>query len=176
METFCYQRNKYYLWYNPILNLLHIFSDSKHLLANKDFKKYWPFKFSHPEIEIKFKDQTSKKDLTGVIAKIFKQLKESADNHFNHPIKNVVLSIPLSTNEKQKSLLRTGAESVGLTIVEFIKDPIAILYAYVEEFGTRSGENVLVFDFGESKLDVMIAHMEKDKCDVLAEKGDPNIQ
>uniref|UniRef100_A0A914D1B1 Uncharacterized protein n=1 Tax=Acrobeloides nanus TaxID=290746 RepID=A0A914D1B1_9BILA len=133
--------------------------------------KYWPFKFfydeqSLPTVEITIKEDKLKEKPDEVAGKIFEKLKEAS------PSTNIVMSMPVFFDDDQKQSLKEAAKVAGLNVVEFISDPTAALYAYAHEFGVKNSANLLIFDFGGSKCDVMVAHIDGGQANVLAVGGD----
>jgi heat shock 70kDa protein 1/2/6/8 len=135
--------------------------------------KYWPFKFSYdeqslPTVEITIKEDKLKKKPDEVAGKIFEKLKEASPSTRT----DIVLSMPVFFDDDQKQSLKEAAKVAGLNVVEFISDPAAALYAYAHEFGIKNSANLLIFDFGGSKCDVMVAQIDGGQANVLAVGGD----
>lgn len=92
------------------------------------------------------------------------------------PVKTYCFTIPNSTTDRTKRIMRKIASELNLECKFLIKEPTAagIKYTLPDiEGGVRDHDNVLVFDFGGGTLDLTIMHRKGCNYEVIAHGGNP---
>lgn len=82
-------------------------------------------------------------------------------------IEHVVVTIPIDMDGYRRSALRDAFRKAGITIVQFVHEPLAALYGFfrLEEDPERAlrqyeGKFILVFDWGGGTLDLTLCRIE----------------
>lgn len=94
-----------------------------------------------------------------IAAEIFRQLKVSANKLTYHP-SEIVVAVPNGASGKMKNKLNLAAQSVGLTIIQFITEPTAAFFANYNTL--QNARRVVVFDWGGGTLDVTVLENQRD--------------
>lgn len=86
-----------------------------------------------------------------------RRLKNSASDYVGKTVTSAVVAIPTDTTEEQKAAITKAAESLQLSILQFIPEPIAALLAYDSRSSDApSDKTVLVADLGGNRSDAAI--------------------
>uniref|UniRef100_A0A914E3C0 Heat shock protein 70 n=1 Tax=Acrobeloides nanus TaxID=290746 RepID=A0A914E3C0_9BILA len=157
----------------------------KRLIGNKNAVdciqengKYWTFKVecgSEAVIELNVDGKLKRIKPEEVSSQILIKLKKAAEDVTQHPIKNIVLTVPAYFDENQKKATIKAAELASLNVLELISEPSAAAYAYEYNKRQASNLNLLVFDFGGGTLDVVIVKVKNGNFDVMAIGGDTQL-
>jgi Tfp pilus assembly protein PilZ len=105
-----------------------------------------------------------------VCASIIGQGRELAEQYLKRPVKEAVMSIPVTFTEAEKSALRRAAQLGGLEVIGLIEEPVAAAMAY--QIGQRLNEIVAVYDFGGGTFDFTVLDVNGERFRVLASEGD----
>ncbi|EDR26534.1 heat shock protein 70kD, putative [Entamoeba dispar SAW760] len=87
---------------------------------------------------------------------ILKYLYEIAQEKLgNHPISNVVVTVPVDFNDKQRDATLLACKLAGIKNVSIEDEPIAAIIEYKREYPNllKKGDKIVVIDFGGT-LDV----------------------
>ena len=106
-----------------------------------------------------------------VCAKLIEHVVKNAESKLGVPIKQAVMSIPVSFTETEKTALRRAAQLAGIEVVGLVEEPVAAALTY--GFGQQKNEIVAVYDFGGGTFDFTVLDMSGDHFRVLACEGDP---
>lgn len=96
-----------------------------------------------------------------VLAIFLVELREMAERQLKRPIKNVVLTIPVSFSRFQLTRIERACAMAGLHILRLMPEPtaVALLYTlYTKQIGYQSTDrNVLIFNMGAGYCDVALS-------------------
>ncbi|XP_050372477.1 LOW QUALITY PROTEIN: heat shock 70 kDa protein 8 [Argentina anserina] len=96
-----------------------------------------------------------------VLAVFLVELREMAEIQLNRPIKNVVLTVPVSFSRFQLSRIERACAMAGLHILRLMPEPtaVALLYTlYTKQSGFQSTDrSVLIFNMGAGYCDVALS-------------------
>ena len=90
-------------------------------------------------------------------------------------IKNVVIGIPATFNQRQRSATKNSGYLAGFEKVDIVIEPTAAAIKYATTVKPEEKENVLVFDFGAGTLDITIMEIDGNKYTVLYTDGLPHL-
>jgi len=104
------------------------------------------------------------KDPVEIVSEIFKHLKSDIcdrDEKYDIDYDDVVITIPVSWNGKQRTDLRTAAEKAGIKIGKFVHEPLSALYGFLKKgysgrLDDLEKKYMLVFDWGGGTLDLTL--------------------
>merc|ERR1711963_404258 len=121
--------------------------------------KLWPFKVvkdfgNKPKMEVEFKCETKTFTPEEISAMILTKMKETAEAHFGHNIKDAVITVPAYFNDAQRQ---------------------AIAYGLDKKKGQGKESNVLIFDLGGGTFDVSILSIDDGIFEVKATAGDTHL-
>lgn len=81
-----------------------------------------------------------------------------------------VVTIPVSMNGPRRAALREAFARTGITVVQFVHEPLAALYGYLRGSADPEGlrrslmrRNVLVVDWGGGTLDLTLCRLQQDR-------------
>jgi len=90
-----------------------------------------------------------------VTSVLLHRMKETAENNLGKQVTNAIIGVPSYYKEAEYTSLKDAANMIGLTIENFVPEPIAACLAY--GFGKQTGsKRILVFDLGGRRLDVTL--------------------
>lgn len=107
---------------------------------------------------------------------ILEEVVKEINNKAGKPVKSYCFTIPNSTTDRTKRIMRKIASELNLECKFLIKEPTAAGIKYTlpdTEGGVRDHDNVLVFDFGGGTLDLTIMHRKGCNYEVIAHGGNP---
>ncbi|EDR22223.1 chaperone protein DNAK, putative [Entamoeba dispar SAW760] len=170
-----------------------IIYDSKRIIGRDesdvsyDDREHWPF-------EVKGKDNGSAyiecynpktqeseefepEEISGMI---LRYLYENAQAKLgNHPISNVVVTVPVDFNDRQRNATLLACKLAGIKNVELANEPTAAIAGYkrVKEYpnSLKNGDKVVVIDFGGGTLDVSCCKIVNDNIIVESSGGNQNL-
>jgi molecular chaperone DnaK (HSP70) len=105
-----------------------------------------------------------------ISAKIMARAAEIAGSYLGSPVKQAVISVPVSFDEAQRDALRRAAQLAHLQTLDLVEEPVAGALAY--GLGQQKNEIVAVYDFGGGTFDFSVLDMVGDHYRVLGTKGD----
>uniref|UniRef100_A0A914CMB6 Uncharacterized protein n=1 Tax=Acrobeloides nanus TaxID=290746 RepID=A0A914CMB6_9BILA len=163
----------------------HLEIDMKRLIGNKNASecliqngKYWSFKIvcdleTVVELNVNGEKKCIKPEEVSSLVLI--KLKKAAEVVARQPITDIVLTVPAYFDEHQKKATIKAAKLAGLNVLELISEPSAAAYAYEYNKRDASNLNLLIFDLGSGKLDVVILKVKNGNFDVVTIGGDTQL-
>ena len=145
--------------------------------------KLWPFNVvkdsgDKPRLEVDFKCEKKSFTPEEISAMILTKMKETAEAHLGHPVKDAVVTVPAYFNDSQRQATKDAGVISGLNVLRIINEPTAaaIAYGLDKKKGNSSGEsNVLIFDLGGGTFDVSILSIEDGIFEVKSTAGDTHL-
>jgi molecular chaperone DnaK len=90
-----------------------------------------------------------------VTSVLLQRMKETAENNLGKQVTNAVIGVPSYYKEAELNSLKEAAQMIGLTIDNFVPEPIAAALAY--GLGKQTGsKKIIVFDLGGRSLDITL--------------------
>jgi L1 cell adhesion molecule like protein len=115
-------------------------------------------------IQVNFNGKSLKMNVSEVVKLFIKHLTQSASQQSGYKIEKIVITVPAYFTDKQRQLMKSSCESIGLIVLRVINEPTAAALAYAKEnldADTKlKPENVLVIDCGGGTTDVSLLHMD----------------
>ena len=108
--------------------------------------------------------------ITEACSHVLKLLRLVAEHNLGRPVREVILTIPASSGERQVRALSDAAALASLRVLEFIQEPVAAAMACI--FDEACQGRVAVYDFGGGTFDFSIVELGDDGMDVIATAGD----
>merc|ERR1712038_338432 len=146
--------------------------------VQKDIK-LWPFKVikdsgNKPKMEVEHKCESKAFTPEEISAMILVKMKETAEAHLGHSVKNAVVTVPAYFNDSQRQATKDAGSIAGLNVLRIINEPTAAAIAYGLD---KKGEekNVLIFDLGGGTFDVSLLTIEEGIFEVKATAGDTHL-
>jgi molecular chaperone DnaK (HSP70) len=96
-----------------------------------------------------------------VSAHILKFLVDQASAACGEEIKDVIITVPDRFIEAAKQSTREAAESIGLTVVDLMQEPVAAAVAYGLDKDAAPGTTIFCYDLGGGTFDASILKKEK---------------
>lgn len=104
-------------------------------------------------------------------SEILKQLRADGENRLNHPIKNVVITVPAAFKTLQSEATNKAGKLAGFENIILLQEPIAAAVAYGAKPGSKD-KHWMVFDYGGGTLDVAIISTLDNRLTVENSEGD----
>ena len=102
-------------------------------------------------------------------AYVLQSMRETAEKHFNHPIKNAVVTVPAYFNDSQRQATKDAGRIAGLEVHRIINEPTAAALAYgIKEKDAK----IAVYDLGGGTFDISILEIQEGVFEVKATNGD----
>ena len=113
-------------------------------------------------------------DLTRIF---IKKIREKAESQFNDKIHSCTISVPHSFNNNQRMAIKNAVmEKEYIENVFIINEPLSTAIYYAFKNKIQKTENILVVDYGSSKLDVSLLTINnKNSIKIKAVGGDANL-
>jgi len=144
--------------------------------------KLWPFKIvkdsgNKPKMEVEFKCETKTFTPEEISAMILTKMKETAEAHLGHNVKDAVITVPAYFNDAQRQATKDAGVISGLNVLRIINEPTAaaIAYGLDKKKGQGKESNVLIFDLGGGTFDVSILSIDDGIFEVKATAGDTHL-
>merc|ERR1712018_455803 len=105
-------------------------------------------------------------------------MKETAEAHLGHPVKDAVVTVPAYFNDSQRQATKDAGVTARLNVLRIINEPTAtaIAYGLDKKKSNSDGEsNVLIFDLGGGTFDVSILSIEDGIFEVKSTAGDTHL-
>jgi molecular chaperone DnaK (HSP70) len=111
------------------------------------------------------------------LAKLFfDKVKECAESQFGDTVNSCTISVPHGFNYNQRNAIKIAANLAGLKKVFIINDPLSTAIYYASMNKIQKTENIIIIDFGSSKLDVSLLTInKKNSIKVKISGGDENL-
>lgn len=108
--------------------------------------------------------------ISQVCAPIIYQLKLAAEQQLQHPVKDVVMTTPVSFDDRRYAALEQATTLAGLNVLEFVDEPTAA--ALTHRFDPSFNGLVAVYDFGGGTFDFSVVEASAADVQVVATAGD----
>ena len=106
---------------------------------------------------------------------ILKKLKNMAEQHFEGPVSQAVITVPHYFGEPERAATRSAGEIAGLEVLQIVNEPTAAAIVHGVD-GTPVPGKLLVFDLGGGTFDVTIMQYgEGGETEVIATSGDREL-
>ena len=149
--------------------------------VQKDLK-LWPFKVvkessGKPKLEVEFKCENKTFTPEEISAMILTKMKETAEAHLGHLVRDAVVTVPAYFNDSQRQATKDAGVIAGLNVLRIINEPTAAAIAYgLDKKKSQNKEsNVLIFDLGGGTFDVSILSIDDGIFEVKATAGDTHL-
>merc|ERR1712045_1029528 len=169
------------------MNPTNTIFDAKRLIGRKyddttvqKDTKLWPFNVikdsgNKPKLEVDFKCEKKSFTPEEISAMVLTKMKETAEAHLGHPVKDAVVTVPAYFNDSQRQATKDAGVISGLNILRIINEPTAAAIAYGLDKKGASEANVLIFDLGGGTFDVSILTIEDGIFEVKSTAGDTHL-
>jgi molecular chaperone DnaK (HSP70) len=87
---------------------------------------------------------------------LFEKIKKSAEEQFGEKVYACTISVPNGFNSNQRNVVETAAKLAGIKKVYIIHDPLSTAIYYASKNKIQKKQNLLIIDFGSSKLNVTL--------------------
>ncbi|MBC8043738.1 MAG: Fe-S protein assembly chaperone HscA [Rhizobacter sp.] len=108
-----------------------------------------------------------------ISAMILRELKKWADDYFEEPVSQAVITVPAYFNDAQRQATKDAGKLAGLEVLRIVNEPTAAALAYGLD-KTKDG-TVAVYDLGGGTFDISILKLEQGVFEVLATNGDTHL-
>lgn len=107
---------------------------------------------------------------------IINKIKTSAENQFNDKVITCTISVPHSFNNNQRMAIKNAALNTGIKKINIINEPLSTAIYYASKNKIQKNENILIVDFGSSKLDInLLSLTNKNSIKIRATGGDATL-
>jgi len=111
---------------------------------------------------------------TDLSAVLLKKLKEEAEAQTGETIDAAVITVPAYFSNLERAATMEAGKKAGLDVIAVINEPTAAAFAY--GLNEKDAEQtILIYDLGGGTFDVTVAHVDKNKIQVLGSDGDPEL-
>ena len=101
---------------------------------------------------------------------VLRQLRESAQEYLDQPVKDAVITVPAYFDDAQRQATRDAGRLAGLNVLRIINEPTAAALAY--GIGADSAGTIAVYDLGGGTFDISILEYSQGVFQVKATHGD----
>merc|ERR1711874_189124 len=142
--------------------------------------KLWPFNVikdsgNKPKLEVDFKCEKKSFTPEEISAMVLTKMKETAEAHLGHSVKDAVVTVPAYFNDSQRQATKDAGVISGLNVLRIINEPTAAAIAYGLDKKVGAERNVLIFDLGGGTFDVSILTIEDGIFEVKSTAGDTHL-
>ena len=102
---------------------------------------------------------------------LFEKIKNSAEKQFDKEVYACTISVPNGFNSNQRNAIETAAKMAGIKKVYIIHDPLSTAIFYASRNKIRKKQNVLIIDFGSSKLNVTLLEINQKNAIKIKKTG-----
>ncbi len=125
-------------------------------------------------------------DPVDAVAEVLKHLKRDAtvarERAPGRDLERAVMTIPVDFGGPERRALRQAARAAGISVVQFVHEPVAALYGYLRsqpdmnrELARLEGRSVLVFDWGGGTLDLTLCKIQGGSIMQVANAGNNEV-
>uniref|UniRef100_A0A914QRA6 Uncharacterized protein n=1 Tax=Panagrolaimus davidi TaxID=227884 RepID=A0A914QRA6_9BILA len=126
-------------------------------------------------IEVEAQREKILKSPEEISADLLKYLKKKIEDYQGKKLKEVVITVPMSFDDKQKEATRVAALLAGWETIHLLPDPIAAIFAYFTDKPIPNVSTILTFDLGGSTLEICVFKIESSKITLLSRISDTNL-
>merc|ERR1712227_379320 len=142
--------------------------------------KLWPFSVTKdsgnkPKLEVDFKCEKKSFTPEEISAMILTKMKETAEAHLGHSVKDAVVTVPAYFNDSQRQATKDAGVISGLNVLRIINEPTAAAIAYGLDKKVSGEKHVLIYDLGGGTFDVSILSIEDGIFEVKSTAGDTHL-
>jgi len=145
--------------------------------------KLWPFNVikdsgNKPKLEVDFKCEKKSFTPEEISAMVLTKMKETAEAHLGHSVKDAVVTVPAYFNDSQRQATKDAGVISGLNVLRIINEPTAaaIAYGLDKKRSNSDGEsNVLIFDLGGGTFDVSLLTIDGGVFEVVSTNGNTHL-
>lgn len=101
---------------------------------------------------------------------ILRQLRESAQEYLEQPVKDAVVTVPAYFDDAQRQATRDAGRLAGLNVLRIINEPTAAALAY--GINSNASGTIAVYDLGGGTFDISILEFSQGVFQVKATHGD----
>ena len=107
---------------------------------------------------------------------LIEKIKNAAEEQYGTEVISCTISVPHGFNSCQRRAIETAAKLAGIKNVFIINDPLSTAIYYASKNKIQKTENLLIVDFGSSKLDATLLTInKKNSIKVKITGGDANL-
>jgi molecular chaperone DnaK (HSP70) len=104
------------------------------------------------------------------------KIKRAAEAQFKDVVNSCTISVPHGFNYNQRAAVKNAALMAGIKNVFIINEPLSTAIYYASKNKIQKTENILIIDFGSSKLDVTLVSINnKNSIKVKMAGGDSTL-
>ena len=92
------------------------------------------------------------------------KIKKAAEAQFKDVVNSCTISVPHGFNNNQRMAVTNAASMAGIKNVFIINEPLSTAIYYASKNKVQKTENILIIDFGSSKLDVTLVSINNKNC------------
>ena len=104
---------------------------------------------------------------------ILQKLKRDAEAFLGEPVTKAVITVPAYFEDAQRQATKDAGRIAGLEVLRIVNEPTAAALAY--GLDKKSGQKILVFDFGGGTFDVSVLEFGDGVFEVKATSGDNHL-
>lgn len=108
-----------------------------------------------------------------ISAYVLEKLKHSAEDHFDQPIHNAIITVPAYFDDIQRQATMEAARMAGLQVLRLINEPTAAAMAY--GLGKNCQETVAIYDFGGGTFDFSVLDIDDNTFEVVLSTGNSRL-
>jgi len=105
-----------------------------------------------------------------ISAFVLQKMKETAERHLGHEVKEAVITVPAYFNDQQRQATKDAGKIAGLEVLRIINEPTAAALAY--GFDKKKSGKIAVYDLGGGTFDISILEIGDGVFEVKATNGD----
>ncbi len=105
-----------------------------------------------------------------ISAFILQKMKETAERHLGHEVKEAVITVPAYFNDAQRQATKDAGKIAGLEVLRIINEPTAAALAY--GFDKKKSGRIAVYDLGGGTFDISILEIGDGVFEVKSTNGD----
>lgn len=121
-------------------------------------------------------------DPSDIVSAVLAHVRSESERLHGHRMDRAVMTVPVDFAGPQRRALRQAARKAGISIMQFVHEPAAALYAYVRgqsdyrhRLSLLENRAVLVFDWGGGTLDLSVCRVLGGVVMQVANRGNNEI-
>ncbi|EDR27766.1 chaperone protein DNAK, putative [Entamoeba dispar SAW760] len=148
-------------------------------------REHWPFKLKSRDDGSAYiecynpltqeSEEFEPEEISGMILKYLYEITQARLG--NHPILNVVVTVPAEFNDRQREATLLACKLAGIKNVELENEPTAAIIEYKREHPNllKNGDRIVVIDFGGGILYVSCCKIVNDNVIIESSGGNQNL-